>query len=452
MAKILIIEDNSGMREMLSTIIGDRGHKTKTAEDTSTASLILKKESFDLIISDFQLPDMDGLTFFKRIKHLNIPVIILTAFGTIETAVEAIKEGAFDFVSKPVDPSYLFIVIDKALESTRIMRENIVLKEAFANRMNQNTIIGQSRAIMEEAEKLKRVAATNTPALLLGESGTGKELFARAIHNLSSRKDAPFIAINAASIPEQLLENELFGHEKGSYTDAYQQRIGKLELAQKGTFFMDEIGDLPFNLQGKLLRVLEEKKVTRIGSNQETELDIRFIFATNKDLSDAVANSEFRADLFYRINIFPIELPPLRNRKEDVPLLAEFFLKKFAKDINSRIQGISPEAGSKLAAYSWPGNIRELQNTIERAVINSSSEILKPEDIMLPKPVFNPSSSFSLQGTLKEVTHNAAKLVEKMKIEEVLEETGFNKSKAAEILQVNYKTLLEKIKEHHLNR
>lgn len=448
MNKLLVVEDNKAMREMLENILREKGYEVKTAEDVSTALARLKAEYFHLIISDLQLPDIDGIAFLKKVKHYNIPFILLTAFGSIELAVEAIKEGAFDFVSKPVDPDYLFLMVEKALESTRILRENIIFKEIYASQIEKSVIIGKSSGILQEAEKLKQVAGTDTPVLLLGESGTGKELFARAIHNLSNRAEYPFIAINSASIPENLLENELFGHEKGSYTDAHLRQIGKLELAQGGTFFLDEIGDLPHSLQGKILRVIEEKRVSRIGSHQEIDLVLRFIFATNIDLEKAVADGRFRQDLYFRINVFPLRLPPLRDRKEDIILLAEYFMKKFSLEMNKANSRLSDRAREKLLHYLWPGNIRELLNTIERALILCQGGVVGEKDIILPEKPFPLVENFHFSGTLKQVTARAVKGVEKIKIDKVLRETGFNKTKAAAILEVSYKTLLDKIKEY----
>jgi DNA-binding NtrC family response regulator len=450
MEKVLVVEDNRSMREMLENIISEKGYRVTTAEEVNTALLLLQKTHFSVIVSDLQLPDIDGLTFFKKIKSFNIPFIILTAYGSIEQAVEAIKEGAYDFIAKPVDPEYLLLIIEKALESTRILRENIIFKEVYSSAMGEARIIGSSQKILQEAEKLKQVAVTDTPVLLLGESGTGKELFARAIHNLSPRKAKPFMAINSASIPENLLENELFGHEKGSYTDAHVRQSGKLELTQGGTFFLDEIGDLPFNLQGKILRVIEDKQVSRIGSSLEQEVDVRFIFATNKPIEQEVAGGRFRKDLYFRINVFPLKLPPLREREGDISLLADYFIKKFAIDLNKPEMPITPEARDKLKKYHWPGNVRELQNTIERAIIIAENNEITKTDIILPEKNLQLSEDFDFYGSLKQVSSRAAKLVERIKIRQVLEETGFNKTRAAEMLQISYKTLLDKIKEYDI--
>ncbi len=453
MEKILIVEDNIAMREMLVSILKEKGYIVKDAPDVSTALLLLKKESFSIILSDLQMPGMDGLSFLKKIKDNRIPFIMITAYGSIEQAVEAMKEGAFDFISKPVDPEYLFIIIKKALKSTQIVRENLIFKEVHSSMIEKSSIIGNSRAILQEAEKIRKVAHTNTPVLLLGESGTGKELFARALHRLSDRKEQPFIAVNSASIPENLLENELFGHEKGSYTDAYIQQIGKLELAQGGTFFLDEIGDLPFRLQGKLLRVIEEKSISRIGSSQEINLDIRFVFATNSNLETAVAENRFRKDLFFRISVFPVTLPPLRERKGDIDLLTKFFIKKFCKDMNRNKElSINETVVKKLSEYNWPGNVRELSNTIERAVIISRSDEIQSSDIILPKNIVNFEEEISMSGSLKHVTTKFVKRIEIKMIKDTLEITKNNKTEAAKLLEISYKTILEKIKEYGIQK
>jgi DNA-binding NtrC family response regulator len=450
MAKILVVEDNASMREMLTSIIGEKGFEVENAACVGDALALLKKSDFALIVSDLQLPDMDGLSFFKKIKHLQIPFIILTAFGSIEKAVEAIKEGAFDFIAKPVDPDYLLLMINKALDATQILRENLVLREVLQTEMGKTVIIGSSREILKEAEKVRQVAQTSTTVLLRGESGTGKELFARALHALSPRKGHPFITINSASIPDNLLENELFGHEKGSYTGAYLRQLGKLELAQGGTFFFDEIGDFPYSLQGKILRVLEEKSISRLGSGKDIRLDIRFIFATNQDLEKAIVEKRFRQDLYFRITSFPIQLPPLRERKADILMLGDYFAKKISLEIRKYEITLSQPAREKLLAYNWPGNVRELQNTIERAIIICSGREISAAEIILPEKAFAIHDQFNLNGNLKAVGSRAQKIAEKMKIRQVLDETAFNRSRAAEILEISYKTLLEKIKEYDL--
>lgn len=452
MKKILVVEDNRSMREMLCSILEEKGYGVSAAPDVGTAFLLLRREPFAAIVSDLQLPDMDGLTFFKKVKPQNIPFIILTAFGSIEKAVEAIKEGAFDFIAKPVDPDYLMLMIEKALESTKLIRENIVLKEVMTSEMEKSVIIGRSRQILEAAEKLKQVAATDASVLLLGESGTGKELFARAIHNLSPRRSKPLISVNSASIPENLLENELFGHERGSYTGAHLRQAGKFELAQGGTFFFDEIGDFPIHLQGKILRVLEEKKISRLGTAHEVELDIRFIFATNQNLETAIAENRFRKDLYFRITTFPIFLSPLRERSEDISILADHFAGRFSTEIRKNDIRLSDRARDKLLHYPWPGNVRELQNTIERAIILCHGNEIGETDIILPEKPFTVTDTVHLNGTLAAVSARAKRAVEKLRIEKDLKECAYNRTAAAKSLGISYKTLLEKIKHYGISQ
>lgn len=450
MIKILLVEDNAAMREMLASIIAEKGYAVDAVADVASGLALLKKNDYAVIVSDLQLPDMDGLGFLKKTRDLQLPFLILTAYGSIEKAVEAIKEGAYDFIAKPVDPDYLLLMIEKALAATHIARENLVLREVLRSETGRTAIIGSSRELLQEAEKVRQVAQTPATVLLRGESGTGKELFARAVHALSPRRDRPFITINSASIPDNLLENELFGHEKGSYTGAHMRQVGKLELAQGGTFFFDEIGDFPLQLQGKILRVLEEKSITRLGGARAIALDIRFIFATNQDLERAVAEKRFRQDLYFRITSFPIVLPPLRERRDDILLLADHFARKLSLEVRKREFSLAPAARKKLLAYPWPGNVRELQNTIERAVIIGAGPVIRPEEIILPGRPFPVSEGMNLNGGLKEVGARARALAEKQKIAQVLGETGFNRTQAAEILQVSYKTLLDKIKEYGL--
>ncbi|HOW45013.1 MAG TPA: sigma-54 dependent transcriptional regulator [Candidatus Aminicenantes bacterium] len=450
MDRILLVEDNAALREMLASIIAEKGYAVDAAADVASAMALLKREDPAVIVSDLQLPDMDGLTFLKRTRDLRLPFIILTAYGSIEKAVEAIKEGAWDFIAKPVDPDYLLLMIAKALAATRVERENLVLREVLRSEAGRTAIIGSSRELLQEAEKARQVAQTQATVLLRGESGTGKELVARAIHALSPRRDRPFLTINSASIPENLLENELFGHEKGSYTGAHMRQAGKLELAQGGTFFFDEIGDLPLPLQGKILRLLEEKTVTRLGGGRPIPLDIRFIFATNQDLEKASAERRFRQDLYYRITSFPIDLPPLRERRGDIPLLADHFVRRLSLEVRKREFTLSAAALEKLAGYSWPGNVRELQNAVERAVITAAGPEIDAAEIVLPDRPFPLPDAMNLNGSLKDVSARAQKLAEKLKISQVLAETGFNRTRAAEILEVSYKTLLDKIKEYGL--
>ncbi|MCP2604816.1 sigma-54 dependent transcriptional regulator [Candidatus Aminicenantes bacterium AH-873-B07] len=449
--KILIVEDKKSMREMLALTLNKAGYKVDEANSAEEAIERLEKRRYLLLLSDLFLPGRDGIELLKKAKEIDpyLPVIMITAYGTIEKAVEAMKEGAYDFLSKPVDPDYLVLLVNRALEQERIFRENIFLKEEFAQKYGFPQIVGEEPIIKEVSKKAQKVAQTNSTVLLLGESGTGKELFARAIHQLSPRRDYPFITFNCASVPETLIENELFGHEKGAYTGATSRKLGKLELAHKGTFFLDEIGDLSFSLQAKLLRVLEEKTFERIGGTSTIEVDVRFILATNKDLKKEVEEGRFREDLYFRISVFPILLPPLRERKGDIPLLANYFLNKFSIEMRKKGLTFSLESINKLMNYSWPGNVRELQNCIERAVILCEGKEISPEHIILPEDEiqFSVKPDFDLSGTLKEVVFKAKNMVEKEKIKRVLQDTGGDKKRTAQLLGVSYKTLLNKIKE-----
>ncbi|MBS1233044.1 MAG: two component, sigma54 specific, transcriptional regulator, Fis family, partial [Nitrospirae bacterium] len=344
---------------------------------------------------------------------------------------------------------HLIILIKRALETQRLVTENILLKEEVSSRFGLPGIIGKSRNILDVAQIVQKVAATKTTVLILGESGTGKELFARAIHNLSSRKHYPFVPINCAAIPKALLESELFGHEKGAFTGAEARKLGKFELADKGTIFLDEIGDMDLAIQAKLLRAIEEGEIERVGAITSMTLDVRIVAASNKDLERAVEEKKFREDLFYRLNVFPVRVPPLRERKEDIPLLVEYFINKYCNEMKTPAKSISKEAVDILMGYHWKGNVRELENSIERAVILCDGDVITPEHFVLSKEVVSAAAPFSLtDGTLESVGKGALRTAETKRIISALHETRGNKSKAAEILQVSYKTLLTKIKEY----
>lgn len=450
MPRILVVEDNTGMREMLATVLREGGYEVTTAGAVAEGLAWLARESFSLILSDLQLPDRDGIDFCREARPAGIPFLILTAFGSIEKAVAAVKEGAADFLTKPVDPDYLRLVIEKNIEASRLLRENEVLRGLVSLEAERHPIIGRDPAFLAEAEKLRQVAATDTPVIVVGESGTGKELFARAIHYLSPRRFKPFLAVNSAAIPENLLENELFGHERGSYTGAHGRQVGLLEQAQGGTFFFDEIGDLPSSLQGKLLRVLEEKRIHRIGGDQAIALDLRFVFATNQDLAAAVAAGRFRRDLYFRIQVFPLHLSPLRQRPGDIDLLAGTFLNRFAHDMKRKPLRLTPEALAKLARYPWPGNIRELQNVMERAAILTPGETVTAAEIDLPDRPLAVPEEFDLQGSLPEAVARATALVERRKIAQALAASGGHRGRAASALGISTRTLQDKIHEYGL--
>jgi len=378
-----------------------------------------------------------------------LPVIMMTAFGTVDVAVKAIKEGAFDFITKPFDTDHLLHLIRKAMETQRLVTENILLRDEVSSMRGMPTIIGKSEKILEVAKKIQRVASAKTTVLLLGESGTGKELFARAIHSLSPRKDFPFVPINCAAIPKELLESELFGHEKGAFTGAEAKKLGKFELADKGTIFLDEIGEMALSLQAKIMRIIQEGEIERVGGVKTIPVDVRVIAATNKDIERAVSEGAFREDLYYRLNVFPIRVPPLRERAEDIPLLVDFFTKKYCAEMKTGGKEVSEEVLSLLMGSPWKGNVRELENAIERAVILCDGVTITAEHISLnPVPMNPPLGTLPMNGTLEDTTRVALRLAESERIRKALQETKGNKSRAAELLDVSYKTLLTKIKEY----
>jgi len=453
--KILVIEDKLSLQILLKEILEKNGFFVETASDGEEGKKFIEEKEFDLIIADYKLPKKDGIELLKiaKEKDPNLPVIIITAYGTIELAVEAMKKGAEDFLLKPVDPDHLLLVINKIFEKQELLKENILLKSETKIFFPLPKIVGNSPIMKKVSEDVQRVAKTEATVLLLGESGTGKELFARAIHSLSKREKGPFVAINCAAIPETLIENELFGHEKGSFTGAVSRQLGKFELAQGGTIFLDEIGEIPLNVQSKILRVLQEKEFERIGGNSTIKVDVRILCASNQDLKKATEEGRFREDLFYRINIFPITIPPLRNRISDIPLLVEHFLEKYSKEFGKKKPKIHPDAMKKLTSYSWPGNVRELENTIERAIILSDKNIIMPSDIFIGenKEIKQPHFSFlNLPDNLQEAVQIAAEEVEKFKINDVLERLNKDLEKAAKILNVSPKTLKEKIKKYKI--
>lgn len=456
MRTILIVEDKESMAQMLSQTLEAEGYHVIWAKDGEEGIEKVKEAKVDLVVTDIRLPHKSGMEVLNAVKEYNpmIPVIVMTAYGTIETAVKAVKEGAYDFLTKPFEPDHLLLLIDKALEKGRLVTENLILKEALSGHIGFPKIIGKSKKLMEVVEKVQKVAAGNTTVLLQGESGTGKELFARAIHYLSPRKDGPFVAINCAAIPRDLIESELFGHEKGAFTGAVGKKLGKFELADRGTIFLDEIGDMDPFLQVKLLRVLEEDGFMRVGGTVKVKIDVRVISASNKDLLAAIANQRFREDLYYRISVFPVMIPPLRERREDIPMLVEYFISYFCIETKKGLKTLSQAAMDLLMNHTWTGNIRELQNCIERAVILSEGNEIDPEHlgIKLKEGEGTPASELPMEGTLHEVSSAATRMAETMLIKKVLKETSGNKTRAAEILKVSYKTLLTKIKDYNIEK
>lgn len=455
MADILLVEDKDSLRRVLRLTLENAGYSVGEAVDATSALNEISTSRHRLILTDLRMPNGSGLDVLRaaRAADADVPVIVMTAFGSIDEAVQAMKDGAHDFLQKPVDSNHLLLLVERALDQARLRTENILLREEWSRRYGFPRILGESEALKRAVGETQRVAQTEATVLLLGESGTGKELFARAVHHLSPRRDKAFVAINCAAIPETLIENELFGHERGAFTGASDRRQGKFELATGGTVFLDEIGELPLAVQGKLLRAIEEKTVDRIGGRAPVAVDVRVVAATNKDLKAAVENGEFRGDLFFRLAVFPIEIPPLRDRGDDVVLLARHFAAEIGKELRGRDAQLSAEAMTALQRHHWPGNVRELENAIERACILSDTMTLEPRDLGFATSGPNESESLQqldLTGTLSEVGHRALRLVERRKIGRALEANQGNKSKTAEDLGVSYKTLLNKMKEYAL--
>ncbi len=437
---------------MLRLALEAQGHQVVEARDQPEAVERLKDSSPAAVLSDLRLPIGDGFGVLKAVKDTDpeLPVIVMTAFGGVQEAVQAMKAGAMDFLAKPVDPDHLLLLVERALAQRRLISEFTLLKEELAARRGAPTIIGEAACMRQIGQAIQRAAGTDTTVLLEGESGTGKEIFARALHALSARSNGPFVAINCAAIPDQLLEAELFGYEKGAFTGAMQRKPGKFELANRGTLFLDEIGELAMPLQGKILRALEERTFDRLGGTASIRVDTRVVAATNRLLKQAVAKRQFREDLYFRLSVFPITVPPLRDRLDDIAALARHFIEKECRELGKHPLALSPAALETLQAYSWPGNVRELQNCLERAVILADGGAIHPKDFNLKLEDFsrpeNPLASLDLSGSLAEVTTRAVEEVERQAIRRALDESGGDLGRAAERLQVGYKALVGKIR------
>ena len=455
MPDILLVEDKESLRRVLRLTLENAGYSVTEAADARIALNEIASAPHRIVLTDLRMPNGSGLDVLHaaRAADSDVPVIVMTAFGSIDEAVQAMKDGAHDFLQKPVDSNHLLLLVERALEQARLRTENILLREEWSRRYGFPRILGESEAIKRTVAETQRVATTETNVLLLGESGTGKELFARALHHLSDRREKPFVAINCAAIPETLIENELFGHERGAFTGASDRRLGKFELASGGTVFLDEIGELPLAVQGKLLRAIEEKTVDRIGGRAPLPVDVRIVAATNKDLKAAVEKGEFRGDLFFRLAVFPIEIPALRQRDNDVLLLAREFAAQLGKELRGREARLSEDSLRALRAHHWPGNVRELENAIERACILTDTMLLEPKDLGLAEGDAESAEqlpSLDLSGTLFEVTQRAIRSVERRKILAALAANDNNKARTAEDLGVSYKTLLTKLKDYDL--
>ncbi len=456
MNTILVVEDKAPLAEMLKETLELEGYEVTIARDGADGIKRIKTGKADLVLTDLKLPKKNGLEVLKASKNEDprTPVIVMTAYGSVETAVNAMKQGAYEFITKPLDTDYLVLLIQRALKNQRLVTENILLKDALSDHVGIPDIIGKSDTMVAVADNIQKVAFKKTTVLLLGESGTGKELFARALHDLSPRKENQFVPINCAAIPGDLLESELFGHEKGAFTGAGERKLGKLELADKGTVFFDEIGEMDLSLQAKVLRAIQEGEIDRVGGTKTVKVDIRIIAATNRDLETAVAEKRFREDLFYRLSVFPITIPPLRERRDDIAVLVEHFMSRFSVEMNIPRREIEPDAMELLEKYLWKGNVRELENVIERALILCDGEAITRKHLRLTQPVSSeePLGEVPMEGTLEETAKAALKIVESRRIKKALEVTHGNKSRAAEILKVSYKTLLTKIKDYEIEK
>jgi DNA-binding NtrC family response regulator len=455
---VLLVEDKDSLRAMLRHALEAQGHEVVEARDEPEAVQAFRQSRPAVVLTDLKLPTGDGFGVLRAAKELDpeLPVVVMTAYGSIQDAVTAMKEGALDFLAKPVDPDHLLLLVERAIAQRRMITEYILLKEELAARRGAPRIIGEDPKLRQVSQQLHRAAGTDATVLLEGESGTGKELFARALHALSPRSQGPFVAINCAAIPDTLLETELFGHEKGAFTGAAARKPGRFEMAHRGTLFLDEIGDLPLGLQAKILRALEERSFERVGGTATLHVDVRVVAATNRQLKASVAARQFREDLYFRLSVFPITIPPLRERKDDIAMLARHFVDKFCREMNKKALTLSPSALDELQGYPWPGNVRELQNCIERAVILCDGDAIQPRHFNLtfrqavaPPPV-SPWDQIDLSGTMADALRRATVEVEKRKIEQALRDSGVNKQRAAELLQVSYKTLLAKLKEYGL--
>ncbi|MFQ6070196.1 MAG: sigma-54-dependent transcriptional regulator [Candidatus Aminicenantales bacterium] len=437
--KILVVDDESIVRESLRDWLSSMGYKVEIAASGEEALQIIGQKKIHIMIADLIMPGIDGIELMKKAKKLipTLSTIIITAHGTIQTAITAIREGAYDYIEKPFCPEKVELLIEKLVEHQNLIEENISLRRKIEDRFLFESIIAKSSKMIKIIELIKTVAPTNATVLITGETGTGKEVVARAIHHQSHRKNKPFIATSCAALPESLLESELFGHEKGSFTGAVAKKKGKFEAADKGTLFLDEIGEINMNTQIHLLRALEEKKITRVGGNEEIEVDVRVIAATNKNLKSLVKEGKFREDLYYRLNVVTFDLPPLKERKEDILPLAEHFLKKYAEENGKRVKKFSPQVVEFMLNYSWPGNVRELENMVERGVILSKQGAITMDE--LPQDVIHPSQVE--EKTLEAVTKNH--------ILNILEETKGNISKAAKILGIQRMTLYNRLKKYN---
>jgi DNA-binding NtrC family response regulator len=455
MTSILVIDDNPSIIKLMAKILKANDYEVSTASGGELGIKKLEKNDYDLVFTDLMMPDISGMEVLEHVisKSPKTMCIILTAHGTIKSSVDAIKKGAFDYITKPVSPTELLVVVEKALKFKKLEEENIRLKKELRGKYNYTNLVGTSKAIKKIYDLIEKVADTDGTVLITGASGTGKELIARAIHYTSNRSDKPLVVVSCGAIPEALLESELFGHEKGAFTGAFKRRIGRFEMANGGSIFLDEIGEMSPRLQVKLLRVLQEQKFERVGGTKTIHVDLRIIAATNRNLTTAINNETFREDLYYRLNVIPIKVPSLKKRKSDIPLLLDFFLKKFQRGKEKSITGFLPVAMDALIAYDWPGNVRELENVVKRVTILCENQMVSFDDL----PEIIQEKSRSVQSSDQVIMeqdlnfHEAVKDYEKKIILEALEKSNWIKSKAAKLLNINRTTLVAKIKKQNID-
>lgn len=441
--RILVVDDEAPMRESLKDWLMEEGYEVGLATNGKEAIAMANKSNWDVILLDLKMPGINGLETLKRLKGKEVDteaeIIMMTAYATVDTAVQAMKEGAFDYLVKPFDPDEIEIQIRKIVTHRELVLENIVLRQKLEERTEYDEIIGRSDAMQEIYFLISQVAPTDSTVLITGESGTGKELIARAIHGNSQRCYMPYIPLSCGALPDSLLESELFGYEKGAFTGAEHTKKGRFEMADKGTLFLDEIGDISLKTQVDLLRVLQHKVFRRLGGQKEITVDVRILAATNRDLKKAISDNKFREDLFYRLNVISIHVPPLRERKDDIPLLAKAFVRKYCMEMNKDPVKIAPSAIKLLMGYDWPGNVRELENVIERALVIGSGKEIVPEDLPFPPKKITP-----------ELFPSSLKSMEKIHIERILKETDWNISKTARLLEIDRQTLYNKIEKYNI--
>ena len=443
-ANILVIDDEESMRDSCRQTLSRDGNRVEVAQDGAGGLTMLQAESFDLIILDLKMPGLSGMEVLKRIREYDpeAMVIVITGYATVESAVEAMKRGAYDFIPKPFTPDSLRAIVKRALDRRQLALENVLLRSELKAGFGPDVIVGQSESMKKVEKLVRKVGPTDTTILISGESGTGKELVARAIHLHSGRRDKPFVAVDCGSLVENLFESELFGHVKGSFTGATATKYGRFELANGGTLFFDEIGNISINIQAKLLRVLQEREITKVGSSQVIKVDVRIVAATNKDLQKAVKAGTFREDLFYRLSVVPIALPPLRERRDDITLLADHFLRKYNKKRKKNIRSISDRAMKALVEYDWPGNVRELENAVERAVVLAENNVVKSSDLL-----YYGLSVETPAGSDADKPHLLVD-IEKEHIAKTLKMFNGHKGKTAEWLGIDRKTLRSKLRKH----